>query len=446
MTTNIGADLIPPVDGVITKDTVLQIKIKNAGYDTIAVGISDNHVLGYLNDAVFGKTTASINFQVAPPGIPFSWGIDKNNIILDSVVLCIKYAGAWGDTDQAIKLHAYMMDPEVVFDNDSVYNNKITFEKGKEISELATGTTVYPSLLNNVDTTKGFYTEVATNQIRMRLSNAFGQQLIDYDSATVYKDEATFYSYLRGIIVEPEQTGHALMQVNLTDTSTRLALYYHSRNGADTATRRFTPDVVTSASSNTILRDYQDTEIPSYISSADSSDDKIFIQTSPGTYATIDISALSSMPNVIVHRAEILMYQIPDGDTDLTPPNLFLSAYSTDYARIFAIPYDVTFFGNSINNLTQFGVAPKLKDNKYYYSFDISRYVQGIITRHEKIHSLILNAPYNQYIYPEENPVFAVPVPISSPSLNTVATGRVLLGGGNNSQYKMKLHIVYSLP
>jgi len=442
-TTDIGSDLIPPADGVITKDTVLEVKTKNAGYDTAYVGISDDHMLGYVNDALFGKTTASVNFQVAPPSAPFSWGIPKNNIVLDSVVLCIKYNGIWGDTLDPIKLHVYTIDPEVVFDDDSAYNTARTFQKGKEISEFASGTTVYPYLLDDVDTTKGFYTEVATNQIRIRLNNAFGQQLIDYDSATVYKNDTTFYSYLRGLIVEPEQSsGHALLQVSLTDTSTRLAVYYHSVDGIDTATRRFTPNVSSSASSNTIIRNYKDTEIPSYITNGSTSDDKVFMQTSPGTYATIDISALDTMRNVIVHRAEVLMYQIPDGDKFLTPPNLFLSAYNDSGA--FAIPYDVNIFNGAVSNLSQFGVAPRLKDDNYYYSFDISRYVQGIVTRNEKRYNLVLTAPYNQYVYTNENFIYAVP--ISSPSLNKVATGRILLGGGNNSQYKMRLHIVYSLP
>lgn len=441
VTTDIGSDLIPPADGVITKDTVLDVITNNAGKDSVFVGISDDHMLGYVNDPVFGKTTASVNFQVAPQSYPFSWDIPKDSIVLDSVVLSIKNNGIWGDSMQPLKLHVYTIDPEVVFDNDSAYDNTRTFTKGREITEFTSGTTVYPYLLNDVDTTEGYFTEVATNQIRIRLNKSFGQQLIDYDSGAVYSNDTTFYSYLRGLIVETEQSGQSLLQVSLTDTSTRLVVYYHSLT--DTASRWFVPKTASSASSNTILRDYQGTEIPTYLSNG-TTDDKVFMQTSPGTYTTIDISSVDSMENVIVHRAEILMYEIPDADEFLTPPNLFLSAYSSDSSRAFAIPYDVTIFNGEITNLTQFGVAPRTKNNAYYYSFDVSRYVQGIITRKEKRHNLVLTAPYNQYIHPVEETIYTIP--ISSPSLNKVATGRILLGGGNNNQYKMRLHIVYSLP
>lgn len=448
ITTDIGSGLIPPVDGVITKDTVLEVLSKNAGYDTISVGISDNHVLGFINDAVFGTTTASLNFQVAPPTIPFSWGYNKDSITLDSVVLCLSYKGVWGDTLEDIKLHVYSMDPEVKFDDDSSYKNTTSFLKGRELTEFNTAHIVNIWKLNDVDTTKDVYAEVTTNQIRIRLNDSFGQQLINYDSPTVYKSDSTFYNYLRGLIVEPEQTGKALLSVNLADTATHLSVYYH-KTSTDTIrlTRRFSPNILTSASSNSIIRNYQNTQIPAYIASPDSTDDVIFIQTSPGTYATIKTPAVSKLNNMIVHRAELLMYQVPDADTGiLTVPNLFLAAYSDTARRTFAIPYDITFYGTTISNLAQFGVAPKTQTSGHgiYYSFDITRYVQNIITKKDPVYTLRLYAPYNQYVYTSIDST-AYSVPISSPALNTVATGRVKLGGGNNELYRMKLHIVYSL-
>ncbi len=449
MTTNIGAGLIPPVDGVFTKDTVLEVLTKNIGFDTVAVGISDDHVLGYINDPIFGKTKASINFQVGPLTSPFSLGFNKDSIVLDSVVLCLSYHGNWGDTIPHLKLHVYTIEPEVLFNNDSAYDNNITFERGPEITESGTAKDVDITTLNDVDSTI-FNKEPTINQLRIKLSNAFGQQIINLDSPSAFQNDSTFYNYLRGLVVEPEETGNALVLINLLDTATHLSLYYHTINHSDTVTRRFAPNVLTSASSNTILRDYQGTQIPSYVSRADSNQDLVFMQTSPGLYTHINIQSVLHMPNVIVHRAEILMYQVPDLTTDndkyLTAPNLFLSA--EDSNRRFAIPYDITFSGGSISNLFQFGVTPKSHIDANtgrttsYYSFDISRYVQNVITRHDTLYNLSLFAPYNQYIYPVKNTIYAVP--ISSPALNNAAVGRVMLGGGSNSQYKMRLHIVYS--
>jgi hypothetical protein len=452
ITTDIGSGLIPPIDNVNTKDTVLEVVSKNAGYDTVSVGISDDHVLGYVNDPVFGKTTASVNFQIAPTVSPFYLGLPKDSIVLDSVVLCLKYHGTWGDTTQPLKLHVYSMDPEEIFNANLAYSNTKAFEKAQEITDG--GVSVLPSTLNDVDSTV-FNKEETTNQIRIRLNNSFGQQLINYDSATVYQSDSTFYNSVRGLIVEPDQlsTSNALLEINLLDTATHLSLYYHKLGGDSTTyTRRFSPNSLTSASSNTILRNYSGTQIPSYISSANTNDDLIFMQTSPGTYANLNISSVKGMQNVVVHRAEILMYQVPDlssPDTFFTPPNLFVAAHMPDSTRRFAVPQDITFYGNTISNLVQFGVAPKPQTDPNtgrttsFYSFDISRYVQSVITRSDTLFNLVLYAPYNQYIYPNDSTIYALP--ISSPSLNNVAIGRIRLGGGSNQQYKMRLHIVYSL-
>ncbi|MBV9964025.1 MAG: DUF4270 family protein [Parafilimonas sp.] len=448
VTTDIGAGLIPPVDGVTTKDTVLDVISKNAGFDTAYVGLSDDHVLGYVNDPIFGTTRASLNFQIAPTANPFSLGYNKDTVVLDSVVLCLSYHSAWGDTIPHLRLHVYEMDPEQVFSNDSAYKTTTTFEKAQELTSEFGAADVDITRLNDVDST-AFNKEPTTNQIRIRLNNLFGQQLINYDSASVYQNDSTFYNAVRGIIVEPEinPTSNALLRINLLDTATHLSLYYHTASRADTASRRFAPNVLSSASSNSIIRSYQNTQIPSYVSSNDSNQDLIFMQTNPGTYANINIRSVLGMPNAIIHRAEILMYQVPDlsssNDKYLTPPNLFLSAINEDSGRRFVIPFDITFQSGAINNLYAFGVSPKTAPGgSSYYSFDISRYVQNIVTKGGKLFNLALTAPYNQYIFTDSTVTFAVP--ISSPALNTVGVGRVRLGGGTNSQYKMRLHIVYS--
>ncbi len=449
ITTDIGSGLLPPVDGVVTKDTVIEIATKNTSLDSVSVGISDDHVLGYINDPVFGETNASVNFQVAPESTPLSLDLPKDSIAFDSVVLCLKFNGAWGDTLQPLNLHVYSMDPEVVFSNSVAYDNTKRFIKGPELTEFNAAKIVDISTLDSADSTASPYKEPTAYQLRIRLNKSFGEKIIGLDSASSYTSDSAFYDYLRGLIVEAEPTGHALMRINLTDTTTHLSLYYHNIHGGDTITKRFLPNVLTSASSNTILRNYTGTQIPSYINNKDSSQDLLFMQTSPGgTKTFINISKVKGMPNVIVHRAEILMYQVPDpSDVNLAPPNLFLAAYNPDSARQFVIPYDISIDngGSGITNLTQFGVSPRLKGDSYYYSFDISRYVQNIVTKSDTLYNLVLTAPYNQYVFINENVIYQVP--ISSPSLNVVGVGRIRLGGGNNSdpRYKMRLHIVYSL-
>ncbi len=453
--TDIGSGLIPPVDGVNTKDTVIDVVTKNQSFDTVAVGFSDDHVLGYTNDPVFGITNASINFQVALPNSSLTFERNSSDsLFFDSVVLSLSYKHTWGDTIQNLGLHVYEMDPETKFTVDSAYKNTVHFEKGNELTESTAGTNIDILKLNDPDTLK-YYNEDATNQVRIRLNQAFGQKLLyQFKATNAYQNDSTFHNYLRGFIIEAEQRGNALLSVSLSDTSTRLSLYYHYKGtdgSLDSGIRRFPTSALTCASSNTIKRNYTGTVIPNYFpANLNTQDDLLFIQTSPGTYAKIKIPGLDSLPNMIVHRAEILMSQVPDITTDkiFTAPNLFLAAVS-DSGRRFAVPNDLIFSNGAYINLSSFGILPIKKTDPVTgspistYSFDISRYVQGVVSRSDTTYDFILWAPYNYYI----SPILQTPYiyPISTPALNSAAIGRIRLGGGNNEHYKMRLHIVYSL-
>ena len=87
-------------------------------------------------------------------------------------------------------------------------------------------------------------------------------------------------------------------------------------------------------------------------------------------------------------------------------------------------------------------------DNVATYNFSISRYVQGVISRSDSIFDFRILAPVNDsisYVYPHPNNVLAPTVNYISTSIgNQPAIGRVRLGGGTHSKFKMRLHIYYS--
>jgi hypothetical protein len=67
--TDIGAGLIPPIDGVVTKDTLLDVITDSFDdLDSARLYSADNHLVGAItNDPLFGKTTASLFFEMKPP-------------------------------------------------------------------------------------------------------------------------------------------------------------------------------------------------------------------------------------------------------------------------------------------------------------------------------------------------------------------------------------------
>jgi len=86
-------------------------------------------------------------------------------------------------------------------------------------------------------------------------------------------------------------------------------------------------------------------------------------------------------------------------------------------------------------------------DNVATYNFDLSRYMQGIVSRKDTIFDLRLIAPVNEVVkfvpqYPYN--LTSGNDYISSFFANNTAIVRVRLGGGSHSKFRMRLKVYYS--
>lgn len=456
VTTDIGGELIPAVDGVNTKEMYLDVITKNATDTFTRVSTAATHSLGYTDDPLFGKTTASVYMQMKP-SFPFTFPVSPDSLMLDSVVLVLKYNGSYGDSNQLLSLKVFEIPidgPGEFLRADSVYPTNSFIPAGNEITYNHSGKGVNLKLLND------------TTPLRIRLDDSYGLKLMD--TLKAYKTDSLFNLdfFNKGLQIVPQNLGNALVKVSLIDTTTKLAIYYRykrrdSIGKMDTTMRYFSCNDLNCASVNYIKRDRSGSQAATYLASADTSQNLIFIDANPGIYATVKIPGLSqdSLSNRVIHRAELVMEQVPNPgfayENYFLPPNLFLTPFSKDSMSRFLLPYDVTYTSSSnnyyvVNNQKLFGCYPFQKKDSigggtiYAYSFNISRYVQGIITRGDKPYDLILFAPFNDFVSITETNKFPVFTGTTLSALNAPAIGRVRLGGGNNEQYRMRLHIVYS--
>lgn len=465
VTTTVGNNL--PPDGVNTKDTTLEVFAKNAGDSIISVSLGIDHTMGYMNDPIFGKTTANINAQFKPVIYPVLFEQPKDKLVYDSMVLVLGYQSYTGDSTLPLSFRVYEIKNDFDF-KDSLYSSKFEVPRQQEVTDGGVPKTVDIRHLNDSIYPFG---EAARGQIRIKLSASFGQKFLNtFDTFGAYKNDSMFNVAFKGLQVAAEQTGNALIRVNLLDTNSKMALYYHytdSTGKVDTSVRYFRSGTFNGASSNYIVRNRA---LPApigqyYPPNSDAQDSMIYIQAGPGTYATIKIPGLATLPNMIIHRAELMMEEVPDvltnSDTLYNAPNLFLLAKSDSTfwfnipgfdnpVNIYSPTSDAIFSSTSgiLLNYFDFGgiprdvVDPLTGKTKANYNFTLTRYVQGIVTNHNPIYTLILYAPFNETIrISEQSPVYRS---ISATPLSYPGVGRVRLGGGNNTTYKMKLHIVYT--
>jgi hypothetical protein len=467
--TDIGAGLIPPVDNISTFDSSFPVITRNF-FDTGYVYPlrTDNLVLGRIsNDPSFGKTTGIINLELRPEYHPFRFRGIYDSLKLDSVVLVLSYRGVWGDTanaNPAVRsqtLRVYEIDPAGAkqLTSDSIYSTRTAFQHKPTIL----GSVTFDPARQNVDTLRPYGETINKDQIRIKLTDPLITQKLFKDT-TLLDSAKGFKAKFAGFAIVPDTTGTSnnLLVVNLTDSNTKVAFYYRGRlSGAtksDTAATyyRFTAPA---GYSNHIIRNPvtatgAEAEFVSTLTTTP--DNLVYLETRPDApYTRIKIPGLDSLKNCIIHRAELILEQVRTSPTPgsmddyFSPPALFLSAYSSDSSRRFMLPSsDVQFSQSGVSNLADFGAFPNRRYNSAegyvtFYSFSLTRYVQGVATNKNRNYELVLWAPFADYIHAVEN--FNAIVPLAGSSiLNPLALGRLRVGGGSHSQHRMRLRIIYT--
>lgn len=458
--TSLGGGLIPPVDNIHTFDTTLEVLAFNDTFtlltDTTIYNGAYPHYLGQItNDPIFGRTDAKIYMEFLPPNNKFSFGNRPDSLHIDSVVLILHYTDTFGDTTIPQTINVYEIPQTSNFGDTTLTIRKSEYVKGA----LLGSATVDPRSLN--DSIQA-YQDTTANQLRVRLDDAFGQRLLNYDTTTAlgredaYSSDSAFRTKVKGFALE-SVSGNAIMGFNLQGANTKLAIYYKDDNGstdpakADTAVAYFKFNTsIGAVSANFIKRDYSGTQLEASVDGTTTPDDLVYIQSTPGTFAAIKVPGLGGLQNSVVHIAELIMEQVYDAQDTLFPSEkLYLDAYDTTLKNYRTIPYDLTFDFNGNVNLSSFGANPlygkdPFGNNIRLWRFNLTRYVQHVVNKTEPVYDFRLFSPfYLDEIYRPGG--FGSGEDTSRVWVNDqIGRGRVRLGGGNHPNQKMRLRIVYS--
>jgi hypothetical protein len=477
-TTTLGGDLIPIVDNVNTfADSTLAIGTTQGTFaDTTRVNLISDHVLGTINnDPLFGSTKADIYVQLKPGGYPFRYGTIADTLNgfgagLDSVVLCISYRGNWGDSRVLQNLQVKEINDQNFSDSTQ---NLISGFYEPNARKISYKPNTYATVIGNksVDITKLKDTnyiggtvvpkEKIINQIRIKLDPTFAAKIYNLDTSinSPFNSDSAFRKYFHGLAIQAGASGNALMYTSLNNASTRLEVHYRKRylGKVDTVYTNFSLGTVGSgtnqfsATANNVTRSRSGFPVESPNAT------ELYIQTTPGTYINLNIPVISAYNKRVIHRAELIVQQVPNNfitdslfnapdylyldliDTTVTPSWKPIyhdlnatSTYDPDILGLGSFPatVDYSYFGGfKRSKLDPFG------NTITYYNINITRHLQRIVTKRTPNYKFRLFAPYilNYTNYP---------LPIAYP--NNLALGRVKIGSGTNTNYKMYLRVIYS--
>ena len=351
--------------------------------------------------------------------------------------------GFYGDSNSTLSFTVFEIDPSSGFNDTTFY--KYTAEDFSVTSQLGNRSFAVKDLNDSIAVyTPGDTNVVRTaNVLRIKLDNTLGDRLKNFDTATVYKNDSAFKQAFRGMAIKADNAGNALTYFDLTTTAkSKLVVYYKGQiNGKDSAlsTEFYHLPIagLRNGQANIIKRTPQGNWASAITKPAENSS-QLYIQSTPGSFAYIRVPGLDTLKNKVVHLAELIATRLPSaGDETFGPPSyLFLDRINKTNDTAFLFENDVllTQSGYSIED---FGGS--LKGNTY--RFNISRYVQNLITRRQVNDTLRLYAPFRTILF-DKNLGSKQSVTIAE----NIAYGRVVLAGGNypNPSQRLRLRIVYS--
>jgi len=453
--TDIGSELIPAVDNITTFDTSFEVfattslvpdsLLPRLGRDFN--GNAGQYILGYMsNNLQFGKTKASIFFELKPPTYPFSFENVSDSLYIDSSVICLRYTNTFGDTNAVQSISVYKIDELLKGDSAYLTNKSVAYGEKIATKNFA------PSILND---SLYLFRQNSRNQLRIRLNQSFGAKLLSYDTSkfSPLNNDSLFRDFYKGFALVPETSGagsaaNSLMTFSMSDTATYYRIYYRfTKNGKQDTTYKdfkFNNSII-SASVNQIKRDYAGSELLQHLGDKQGGDSLVYIQSAPGTYSILRIPGINDFKakkgNVMVHLAQLNMEEVatPGRQSNIfyAPFYVYPEIYDTTSKSYYPFLSDA-FINGTYDDVSFGGLRKYVTDRNNQqvaqYKMNVTRYFQGIITRNFPNMPLRLSAPY-AVRYDNLLITFA---------LNNLGTGNVVLGGGNHSSKKMKLRVVYS--
>ncbi len=355
-------------------------------HDSLETDAMPSNVIGFLNDPIFGGSTATVYTQYAlnVNNVQFA-----ENAVVDSVILTIRLLDAYGDTLTPIPINVYEITQDL--QKDVPYYETTAFEKKTEnlVENPSAGVLAKPKTYVMLDTSK------VDPHLRIKLKNSFGEYFVENQSYLT--DNETFKSFFKGLAIEC--TGNssgvgALLNCNFVTSISGITIYLHDETGTDKCSFI---NGNTEIRSNVYTHDYLRAAyaLKHQVLAGDPSttDEVLFTQSNAGIRTKIQFPNLVDMfkdQKVIINKAELVITNIDDNKPFTAPTSLTLEGVTTADGNITLLPDHGAVTGNS----ALFGGF--YDDKKDEYRFRITRYIQDLVNGKNVLEDYIYLMP-NSY-------------------------------------------------
>ncbi|MDW8272805.1 MAG: DUF4270 family protein [Chitinophagales bacterium] len=333
-------------------------------------------IVGNINDPLVGSTTAAFyaNFRTTTNNINFGDGAK-----LDSCVLALRYRGIYGTFSVPLNLVVYELNEDIL--------GNVTYYAQSSFSVKIPPVGKKNSFTPNIKDSVKVYGRSFAPQLRIRLSEAFGNKILLADPANLQNSTA-FLSFLKGLCVAVESgiNGNGLASLDLFSPESGIYLYYQN-NASDSLVYVF-PITNFGQTVNRFEHSFSQIVKQALTNPQAANDPLLPVQSGGGTKIKLTIPYLDSLPkNIVINKAEII---VP------------LSEDYAQYDSLYKPPARISFLritddGSEANDtrFTDGNLETLLNNGKFRkrYRINITRFMQDLVLGNVKNNGFIVSMP-----------------------------------------------------
>ena len=365
---------------------------------------------------MFGKTEASFYTQIriSSDNVDFAPTGSISDIVLDSVIFALEIADHYGNLD-AQTFEIYEVNEDMYIDS-TYYTTSNFATSTTNIVKVGTGT-ITPSLSKVASGSDSL-----TAQLRIKLSNSFGQKILNESGNTTLSNNENFTQFIKGLQVKvnnPSQISSegAILSLNLLSEYSKITLHY--RNIVTIDTLEF--DLLLNtycARVNHVEHDYTGTSVGSQIIDSTLGKNNVYIQGLVGINTQIELTDIMSLKdsNFIINKA-VLTFPVDYTSGSAYEPNSQLIIVRNEEDNKYLLPDQTQYSG--LAGLAN--VGGQWDEDEEQYEFVITRYINNVLNG---------NYPNNKLTIETASAL--------------VTPNRAILFGSNSLLKKPKLTITYT--
>ncbi|MFM2385626.1 MAG: hypothetical protein RL660_383 [Bacteroidota bacterium] len=427
-------DLVPEVDNVTTFFTdTTKLNFQNVAFDSLLTSIKDQqatstqsfipfayatlHALGDINnDPIFGSSHASIAIQFRQQSTSLSF--PTSNLILDSLVLQLPYAGFYGDKFKSVAttLNVYRLSTALK-NSDSLYNSSTV---AYNTSDFLGSHTVDLATLDSV----GIENNLKVRALRIKLDTSFARQLLNLDDNAEYKDYSSFVTWFKGLYITANNKTQGTVLGTFAISDATMKLYYRVYNATDTSSQsstfRYDPNYCSHY--NRIERNFTGTPVASAINTVNG--DAMYVQADCGAALDLTFPNLKHLQGHLINKAVVVLPIIASGN-DLSDTafritsQLRVVAYDSSGKQV-RIPFANTITGAYIGPS---GLVTENGQTYRRYELNLTKTLQRLCTG---------------------NPDKIAKLTIRGEGGLRSASGRMVVAGPNRFANNAKMNVIYT--